>query len=83
MSATRTSSPTDPAQLTEPLIHAKQAAAALGLPVYWFADPKMRARYRLPHDQFVSRVRFRLSNLQSWSARFRSAAAAPYHDLEC
>ena len=82
MSPTRTSSPTDPAQSTESMIDAKQAAAALGLPVYWFADRKMRARYRIPHYQFVSRVRFRLSDLTAWSARFGSAAAAPQHNLE-
>jgi hypothetical protein len=68
-------------QSPEFMIDAQQAAAALGLPVYWFADRKMRARYRIPHYQLMSRVRFRLSELTAWSMRFSSAAAS-LHDLE-
>ena len=30
----------------EPMIDAKQAAAALRLPYYWFADHAMRSKYR-------------------------------------
>jgi hypothetical protein len=82
MSPTESASMHEAGQPPGSMIDAKQAAAALGLPVYWFADPKMRARYRIPHYQFVSRVRFRLSDLTAWSARFGSAAAAPQHDLE-
>ncbi|WP_223871675.1 hypothetical protein [Candidatus Dactylopiibacterium carminicum] len=33
----------------EPMIDAKQAAAALRLPYYWFADHQMRSKYRIPH----------------------------------
>ena len=66
--------PNEAGQSPEPMIDAQQAAAALGLPVYWFADRKMRARYRIPHYQFVTRVRFRLNELTAWSARFGSAA---------
>ena len=31
----------------EPMIDAKQAAAALRLPYYWFADHAMRSKYRI------------------------------------
>lgn len=76
MSPTESVSRHEVGQPPEPMIDAKQAAAALGLPVYWFADPKMRARYRIPHYQFVSRVRFRLSDLTVWSARFSYTPAS-------
>jgi hypothetical protein len=59
----------------EPMINAHQAAAALGLPAYWFADPKQRAKYRIPHYRLVGRVRFRLSELTAWSARSASTTA--------
>ena len=53
----------------EPMIDAKQAAAALRLPYYWFADPAMRARYRIPHYLIGALVRYRLSELSAWAAR--------------
>jgi hypothetical protein len=57
----------------EPMIDAKQAAAALRLPYYWFADHAMRTKYRIPHYLMGGLVRYRLSELSAWAAR--SAAA--------
>ena len=53
----------------EPMIDAKQAASALRLPYYWFADPAMRARYRIPHYLIGALVRYRPSELSAWAAR--------------
>ena len=50
----------------EPMIDAKQAAAALRLPYYWFADPQMRATKRIPHYLLSRMVRFRISELEVW-----------------
>ena len=69
MQPTATPSTPTAAYEAEPMINAQQAAAALGLPAYWFADPKQRAKYRIPHYRLVGRVRFRLSELTAWSAR--------------
>ncbi len=53
----------------EPMIDAKQAAAALRLPYYWFADHQMRSKYRIPHYLLGGLVRYRLSDLSVWAAR--------------
>ncbi len=50
----------------EPMVDAKQAAAALRLPYYWFSDPAMRKRFRIPHYQIGSLIRYRLSELSLW-----------------
>ena len=52
----------------EPMIDAKQAAAALRLPYYWFADHAMRSKYRIPHYLMGGLVRYRLSELSAWAA---------------
>lgn len=52
----------------EPMIDAKQAAASLRLPYYWFADPAMRNKYRIPHYLLGGLVRYRLSELSAWAA---------------
>jgi hypothetical protein len=57
----------------EPMIDAKQAAAALRLPYYWFADPAMRSKYRIPHYLLGGLVRYRLSELSAWAARSADA----------
>ena len=44
----------------EPMIDAKQAAAALRLPYYWFADHAMRRKYQIPHYLMGGLVRYRL-----------------------
>lgn len=56
----------------EPMIDAKQAAAALSLPYYWFADHTMRAKYRIPHYLLGGLVRYRMSDLSAWAASSRA-----------
>ena len=53
----------------EPMVDAKQAAATLRLPYYWFADHAMRSKYRIPHYLMGGLVRYRLSELSDWAAR--------------
>ena len=60
-----------PIAQVEPMIDAKQAAAAMRLPYYWFADPAMRQRYRIPHYQIGALIRYRLSELSIWMANSR------------
>lgn len=57
-----------PTQVIEPMIDANQAASALRLPYYWFADRTMRSRYRIPHYLMGGLVRYRLSELACWAA---------------
>ena len=63
----------------EPMIDAKQAAAALRLPYYWFADHAMRSKYRIPHYLMGGLVRYRLSELSAWATR---SAAVQGHDAQ-
>ena len=58
---------------TEPMIDAKQAACALRLPLYWFGDPKMRAKHRIPHYLLGGLVRFRMNELSTWAANSSAA----------
>ena len=57
----------------EPMIDAKQAACSLRLPLYWFADQKLRAKYRIPHYLMGGLVRFRMAELSTWAANSRVA----------
>ena len=66
----------------EPMIDAKQAACALQLPLYWFGDPKMRTKHRIPHYLLGSLVRFRLRDLRAWAADSRTAGASQTHARE-
>ena len=52
----------------ESMIDAKQAATALRLPYYWFADHSMRAKHSIPHYLMGGLVRYRLSELEGWAA---------------
>lgn len=58
-----------PLEQVEPMIDAKQAAAALRLPYYWFADHAMRSKYRIPHYLMGGLVRYRLSELSAWAMK--------------
>ena len=58
------------------MIDAKQAACSLRLPLYWFADQKLRAKYRIPHYLMGGLVRFRMSELSSWAANCRVAGGS-------
>ena len=51
----------------DPMLDAKQAACSLRLPLYWFADPKMRAKHRIPHYLLGGLVRFRRNELSNWA----------------
>ena len=57
----------------EPMIDAKQAACALRLPLYWFGDPKMRSKHRIPHYLLGGLVRFRMQELSRWAANNSTA----------
>ena len=58
-----------PIEQVEPMIDAKQAAAALRLPYYWFADHAMRTKYRIPHYLMGGLVRYRLAELSVWATQ--------------
>ena len=60
----------------EPMIDAKQAAAAMRLPYYWFAEAQMRNKYRIPHYLMGGLVRYRLGELSAWAARNAAAQDA-------
>jgi hypothetical protein len=60
----------------EPMVDAKQAACALRLPLYWFGDPKMRSKHRIPHYLLGGLVRFRMHELSVWAASSNVAANA-------
>lgn len=62
--------------VAQPMTDAKQAASALQLPYYWFSDPKMRAKYSIPHYLMGGLVRFRMSELSAWAAKSNVASAS-------
>ena len=66
-----------PATGVEPMIDAKQAAAALRLPYYWFADHAMRSKYRIPHYLMGGQERNRLSELTPSAARTTAEQGRP------
>ncbi len=70
-----------PVNAIEPMIDAKQAAAALRLPYYWFADHAMRSKYRIPHYLMGGLVRYRLSELSAWAARSIAVQSRDEHDV--
>ena len=73
---------TQPATGVESMIDAKQAAAALRLPYYWFADHAMRSKYRIPHYLMGGLVRYRLSELSAWAARSSAVQSRDAHDAD-
>jgi len=66
----------------EPMIDAKQAAAALRLPYYWFADHAMRSKYRIPHYLMGGLVRYRLSELSAWATRSTAVQGRDAQDAD-
>ncbi len=50
----------------EPLATAREAAAALNLPMNYLIRASERQRLDLPHHFVGSRLRFRLSELRAW-----------------
>lgn len=71
-----------PASAIEPMIDAKQAAAALRLPYYWFADHAMRSKYRIPHYLMGGLVRYRMSELSTWAARSAAVHGRTEYDAD-
>ena len=71
-----------PATGIEPMIDAKQAAAALRLPYYWFADHAMRTKYRIPHYLMGGLVRYRLSELSAWATRTNAVQGRDSQDAD-
>ena len=55
----------------EAMVDARHAARALNLPFHYFMRPASRKLHRIPHYRIGRAIRFRLSELASWSARFR------------
>jgi hypothetical protein len=51
------------------MISPRQAADSLQLPRYWFSNPQLRARHRIPHYLLLGIVRFRLSELIAWASQ--------------
>lgn len=70
----------NPTHTDEPMVDAKHAAAALGLPYYWFSDTSMRTKLHMPHYLLGGLVRYRMSELMAWAAR--SNAVQNRHDSE-
>lgn len=66
----------------EPMVDAKQAATALRLPYYWFADQAMRRKYRIPHYLLGGLVRYRMSELSAWAAGSKASATTNARDEE-
>ena len=58
-----------PLATDEAMVSPRQAAELLPLPRYWFTNPQLRARYRMPHYLLVGLVRFRLSELTTWASQ--------------
>ncbi|MFT3757002.1 hypothetical protein [Cupriavidus pauculus] len=71
-----------PANVIEPMIDAKQAAAALRLPYYWFSDHAMRSKYRIPHYLMGGLVRYRLSELSAWATRSAAVQGRDAQDAD-
>lgn len=56
----------------EPLVDARHAAFALNLPLYYFTKPKSRDAKRIPFYRIGRTIRFRMSELDQWSAQHRT-----------
>ena len=69
-----------PATGVEPMIDAKQAAAALRLPYYWFADHAMRSKYRIPHYLMGGLVTAEAHG-RAWLSRRTARSCHPHHQL--
>jgi hypothetical protein len=51
------------------MLSPRQAAELLPLPRYWFTNPQLRARHRIPHYLLVGLVRYRLPELIAWASQ--------------
>ena len=60
----------------EPMVDGPCAAHALNLPLYYFTKPQTRQARRIPFYRIGRTIRFRLSELEAWSAQHREQAQA-------
>lgn len=60
----------------EPMVDAPHAARALNLPRYYFTKPKSREARKIPFYRIGRTIRFRLSELEAWSAQHRQLPKA-------
>ena len=58
------------------LVSAREAAAAINLPMYLLTHPKERARLGIPHYRVGKLVRFKLHELETWMLAQGGAANA-------
>ena len=61
------------AKTHEPMIDGREASIAMRLPYYWFRDPDVRSKHRIPHYLMGGLVRYRLSELSAWAASSTAA----------
>lgn len=66
---TDSSAPDPTGPQAEPMVDARVAAVSLRLPHYWFADPAMRDRLRIPHYLLGGLVRYRMSEIYAWATK--------------
>lgn len=62
--------------IVEPMVDARHAAGALNLPLYYFTKPGSREARKIPFYRIGRTIRFRLSELEAWSAQHRQQAEA-------
>ena len=55
--------------VVEPMVDARHASRALNLPLYYFTKPKSREVKKIPFYRIGRTIRFRLSELDAWSAQ--------------
>jgi len=53
----------------EPMVDALHAARAINLPLYYLTKTKSRQTRKIPFYRFGRAIRFRLSELYTWSAQ--------------
>ena len=61
-------SPLEPPTV-EPMVDSRHAARALNLPRYYFTKPQSRETQKIPFYRIGRTIRFRLSELEAWSAQ--------------
>lgn len=53
----------------EPMVDSRHASRALNLPFYYFTKPKSRDAKKIPFYRIGRTIRFRMSELDVWSAQ--------------
>jgi len=55
--------------VVEPMVDSRHASRALNLPLYYFTKPKSRDTKKIPFYRIGRTIRFRMSELEMWSAQ--------------